>query len=79
MSVEDLKRLFADDPDKMSVGRKGEMVRELVKMVFFEYTLETEVRRSYRAVGEIARLFDSSSPSSFAHDHVARQFTEERS
>lgn len=44
VSVDHLKRLFADDPEKVSVGRKGLMVLELVKMLYFEYTLETEVR-----------------------------------
>lgn len=43
MSVEDLKRLFWDDPEMMWVGRKGNMVLELVKMLYFDYTLETEV------------------------------------
>lgn len=43
VSVEDLKRLFWDDPQKMWVGKKGDMVVELVKMLYFEYTLEIEV------------------------------------
>ncbi|CAM9298102.1 unnamed protein product [Laminaria digitata] len=42
VSVEDLKRLFIDDPEKLFVGRKGEMVQEFVKMLYFQYTLETE-------------------------------------
>lgn len=44
VSVDDLKRLFWDDPQKMWVGKKGDMVVELVKMLYFEYTLETEVK-----------------------------------
>ena len=43
VSVEDLKRLFSDVPEKLFVGRKVEMVQEFVKMLYFEYTLETEV------------------------------------
>lgn len=43
VSVEDLKHLFWDDPEMMWVGRKGNMVLELVKMLYFDYTLETEV------------------------------------
>lgn len=46
MSVDDLKRLFWDDPHKMWVGNKGDMVAELVKMLYFEYTLETEVTKT---------------------------------
>eukprot|EP00903_Cladosiphon_okamuranus_P016164 g14917.t1 len=46
VSVDDLKRLFWDDPQKMWVGKKGDMVVELVKMLYFEYTLETEVADS---------------------------------
>lgn len=46
VSVEDLKRLFSDDPEKMVVGRKGEMVEEFVKMLYFQYTLETEVSKN---------------------------------
>eukprot|EP00904_Undaria_pinnatifida_P012539 jgi/Undpi1/8415/HiC_scaffold_25.g10883.m1 len=42
VSVEDLKRLFSDDLEKLLVGRKGEMVQEFVKMLYFDYTLETE-------------------------------------
>ena len=44
MSVDDLKSLFWDDPQKMWVGKKGDMVVELVKMLYFEYTLEAEVK-----------------------------------
>ncbi|CAN0269919.1 unnamed protein product, partial [Hapterophycus canaliculatus] len=42
LSVEDLKLLFLKDPENMSVGKKGDMVLELVKMLYFDYTLETE-------------------------------------
>lgn len=45
MSVDDLKCLFWDDPRKMWVGQKGDMVVELVKMLYFEYTLQTEVKK----------------------------------
>lgn len=44
VSVEDLKRLFHDDEGKIAVGKKGDMVGELVHMLYFDYTLETEVR-----------------------------------
>lgn len=44
VSVDDLKSLFWDDPQKMWVGKKVDMVVELVKMLYFEYTLETEVK-----------------------------------
>lgn len=44
VSVEDVKRLFWDDPQKICVGKKRDMVVELVKMLYFDYTLETEVR-----------------------------------
>ncbi|CAM9389734.1 unnamed protein product [Scytosiphon promiscuus] len=43
LSVEDLKFLFRNDPDNMWVGQKGNMVLEVVKMLYFDYTLETEV------------------------------------
>lgn len=43
LSVEDLKLLFLKDPENMWVGKKGDMVLELVKMLYFDYTLETEV------------------------------------
>ena len=46
MSVGDLKRLFSDDLEKLLVGRKGEMVQEFVKMLYFDYTLETEARKN---------------------------------
>lgn len=46
MSIEDLKRLFHDDEGKMAVGKKGDMVREVVHMLYFDYTLETGVRIS---------------------------------
>ncbi|CAN0003257.1 unnamed protein product [Ectocarpus fasciculatus] len=42
VSVDELERLFRDDPEKMWVGRKEDMVLELVKMLYFDYTLETE-------------------------------------
>ncbi|CAN0358803.1 unnamed protein product [Ectocarpus sp. 12 AP-2014] len=42
VSVDELDRLFRDDPEKMWVGRKEDMVLELVKMLYFDYTLETE-------------------------------------
>eukprot|EP00752_Nemacystus_decipiens_P014608 g13008.t1 len=46
VSIDDLKNLFWDDPQKMWVGKKGDMVVELVKMLYFEYKLETEVADS---------------------------------
>lgn len=49
MSVDELERLFLDDPEKMWVGRKEDMVLELVKMLYFDYTLETEVLGAARA------------------------------
>jgi len=43
VSVDDLRHLFWDDPQKILVGRKAEMVLELVKMLYFDYCLEFEV------------------------------------
>lgn len=43
LTVQDLKALFADDPSKMSVGMKSDMVEELVKMLYFDYTIDIEV------------------------------------
>ncbi|CAM9468122.1 unnamed protein product [Ectocarpus sp. 4 AP-2014] len=42
VSVDELERLFRDDPEKTRVGRREDMVLELVKMLYFDYTLETE-------------------------------------
>lgn len=43
LSVEDLKRLFEGDPRKLAIGSKADMVQELIKLLYFNYTLETEV------------------------------------
>lgn len=45
--MEDLKRLFESDPRKLAIGSKVDMVQELIKMLYFNYILETEVRRLY--------------------------------
>lgn len=46
LSVEDLKRLFESDPRKLGIGNKADMVQELITMIYFDYTVETEVRLS---------------------------------
>lgn len=45
VSVEHLMQLFGDDEEKLDVGMKMDMVNELVKMFYFDYTVTTEVRR----------------------------------
>lgn len=44
LSVETLQQLFIDDPNKMSVGMKEDMVEELIKMLYFDYAIDVEVR-----------------------------------
>lgn len=43
LSTEDLQNLFSDDADKLEVGMKKGMLEELVKMLYFDYTVQIEV------------------------------------
>lgn len=43
LSTEDLQNLFSEDADKLEVGMKRGMLEELVKMLYFNYTVKIEV------------------------------------
>ena len=50
LTVDDLTRLFVSEPEKFSVGgSKADMVAELIKMLYFDYDLETEVRIEFES------------------------------